>query len=81
MARRYLKDEDGIPLITQKSNRSRAFQVAETISVELGIEAVITRARDSESGGEGLGIYVTSHDGELSPAIMQEAIELWREYI
>ena len=81
MARKFLKDSEGLQLITSTHNKSRAFQVAETISLDLGIKAVVTNVKDPETGGKGLGIYVISSDGEIPPKMLEEAIKLWNEYI
>ncbi len=81
MARKFLKDSEGLQLITSTHNKSRAFQIAETISLDLGIKAVVTNVKDPETGGKGLGIYVISSDGEIPPKMLEEAIKLWNEYI
>lgn len=81
MARKFLKDNDGLQLITSTHNRSRAFQVAETISLDLEVTAVVTNVKDPETGGKGLGIYVINKDGEIPPDTLEEAIKLWNEYI
>ncbi len=81
MARKFLKDQDGVQLITSCNNRSRAFQVAETISLDLGIKAVVINVKDPETGGNGLGIYILSKNGEISPPLLEEAIKLWNEFI
>ena len=82
MARKFLKDSEGLQLITGNGNRSRAFQVAETISDDLNVTAVVTNIKDPETGGTGLGIYISNNkDTELSPGIMEEAAKLWNEFI
>ncbi len=81
MARKFLKDSDGLQLITSSDNRQRAFQVAETIADDLGVEAVITKVRDPETGGYGLGIYIVSKESSFTPELTEEAIRIWNEFI
>lgn len=77
----FLKDSDGLQLITSSRNRSRAFQVAETISDDLNVRAVVTNARDPETGGIGLGMYLVKEKGDISPDTIEKAIKLWEEFI
>ena len=82
MARKFLKDSEGLQLVTGKNNRSRAFQVAETIADDLHVTAVVTNVKDLDNGGTGLGIYLSDNkDNDLSPVLMEEAARLWNEFI
>ncbi len=81
MARKFLKDSNGLQLVTDSTNRSRAFQVAETISADLGVEAVVTKVKDLETGGAGLGIYIVYSKKEIPPGLTEEAARIWHEFI
>ncbi len=81
MARRFVKDENGVPLWVPREKRQLAFRVAQTITEALGMEAVITNIRHPESGEEGAGLYLSSGAKEVPPAAMEHARELWRHFL
>lgn len=81
MPRRFVKDEEGNNLRAPLQREALAFQVAQTISQALGIEAIIARVRDPETGGKALGLYLVTGQKDVSPRELQLARELWVQFL
>lgn len=80
MPRRFVKDDEGANLRVPQEREALAFQVAQTITQALGMEAVITRVRDPETGNAALGLYINSGKKDIAPHEMELARKLWREF-
>lgn len=81
MARRFIKDEDGLQLTTHVENRQMAFQIAETIQLDLGVEAIVIKARDPETGGEAVSIYLSGGKNDICEDTVSKALKIWRDFI
>lgn len=80
MPRKFVKDHEGQNVMTVPDNRKLAFQVAETVSLELGIEAVVTKVRNPETGGMALGMYLSGGKRDVTPEEVEQAASIWFEY-
>ncbi len=81
MARKFVKDREGQNVLTLPDNRKLAFQVAETVSLELGIDAVVTRVKNPETGGMALGMYLSGGKRDVTPEEIETAASIWRKYL
>ncbi len=73
MARTLVTYEDGTIVLYSLKQREHAFRVATLIEASLGVEAVIVRRVNKETGFPGLAMYLTSdkqviHDGLVAEA-------------
>jgi len=80
MGRRFVKDENGVPLWVPQEKRQLAFRVTQTITDAIGMEAVASTIRNPETNEEGLGLYLNSGPGEIPPESLERARELWLHF-
>lgn len=81
MPREFLTHADGSLIVFPETRRKLAFQIAETLTLELGVPAVAARKKDPVSGGRALAIYLNSGASELATETLREAARMCRELL